>query len=327
MKDWRVGAAIVALALMPAGTASAATGERVSPQGRPKGEHRSAQHEGNPVTFASPASGKAAGEAATIRALLFRPADMKPGERRPAVVALHGCGGMFSAVKARREALSVRHQAMADLLTAEGYVVLFPDSFRSRGVEEICTTKARERSVTLAHRQQDARAALAWLQRRDDVLADRVAVLGWSNGGSTVLGTLDARQAEVASWLDAEPRKPYFRAGVAFYPGCSAFLRGARSYTLATPLALYIGDADDWTPPAPCIDLAAKLAAAREPVAMTVYPGAFHGFDGPSTVKRVRMDVPGGVNPGQGVTVATDPAARDDAYAKMKAFLRERLAP
>ena len=327
MKDWRFGVAIVTLALLSPGTASASSGERVSLQGRPKGEHRSAQHEGAPVTFASPASGPATGESATIGALLFRPADMAPGERRPAIVALHGCGGMYSAVKARREALSVRHQTMADLLTAEGYVVLFPDSFRSRGVEEICTTKARERTVTAVHRQQDARAALAWLQRRDDVLADRVAVLGWSNGGSTVLGALDARQGEVASWLDADPGKPYFRAGVAFYPGCSAFLRGARSYTLATTLALYIGDADDWTPPAPCVDLAARLAAVREPVAITVYPGAYHGFDGPSTAKRVRMDVPGGVNPGKGVTVATDPAARDDAYAKMKAFLRERLAP
>jgi len=149
MKDWRFGVAIVTLALLSPGTAPASSGERVSPQGRPKGEHRSAQHEGAPVTFASPASGPATGESATIGALLFRPADMAPGERRPAIVALHGCGGMYSAVKARREVLSVRHQTMADLLTAEGYVVLFPDSFRSRGVEEICTTKARERTVTV----------------------------------------------------------------------------------------------------------------------------------------------------------------------------------
>jgi dienelactone hydrolase len=308
MNARRIQGVAMALALVLLATAAgAATGER--------------------VTFASAAPHPATGEAATIGALLFRPADMKPGERRPALVALHGCGGMYSESVARRERLSPRHQAAADLLVAEGYVVLFPDSFRSRGVEEICTKRARERTVTVAHRQQDARAALAWLQRRDDVLADRVAVLGWSNGGSTVLGTLDGRDRGVVSWLDAEPKKPYFRAGVAFYPGCSPYLRGMRSYTLATPLELYIGDADDWTPPQPCIDLAANLAAAREPIAITVYPGAHHGFDGPSTVKRVRMDVPGGANPGKGVTVATDPAARDDAHARMKAFLRERLAP
>ena len=308
MNARRIQALATALTLvLVAAAAGAATGER--------------------VTFASAAPHPATGEAATIGALLFRPADMKPGERRPAIVALHGCGGMYSESVARRERLSPRHQAAADLLVAEGYVVLFPDSFRSRGVEEICTKRARERTVTVAHRQQDARAALEWLQRRDDVLADRIALLGWSNGGSTVLGTLDARDREVASWLDAEPKKPYFRAGVAFYPGCSPYLRGMRSYTLATPLELYIGDADDWTPPKPCIDLAAHLAAAREPIAITIYPGAFHGFDGPSTSKRVRMDVPGGVNPGKGVTLATDSAARDDAYARMKAFLRERLAP
>ena len=59
---------------------------------------------------------------------------------------------------------------------------------------------------------------------------------------------------------------------------------------------------------------------------ITAYPGAYHGFDGPASQQRLRLDVPNGVNPGKGVTVAPDPAARDDAYAKLKAFLREQLA-
>ena len=84
--------------------------------------------------------------------------------------------------------------------------MLFPDSFRSRGVEEICTVESRERKITGAHRRQDAQAALAWLQRRDDVLPDRVAVLGWSHGGSTVLGALDGRDGTVAAWKAAAPR-------------------------------------------------------------------------------------------------------------------------
>ena len=33
------------------------------------------------------------------------------------------------------------------------------------------------------------------------------------------------------------------------------------------------------------------------------------------------------VNPGKGVTVAANPAARDDAYAKLKEFLRKHLGP
>ena len=307
MTNWRAGVAMIALALAPAGLAWGGAGER--------------------VTFESPGPDPATGQPAKIHGLLFRPAAAKADERRPAVVALHGCGGMYSAVKGKRDELSVRHQAVADLLTAEGYAVLFADSFRSRGVEEICTVQSRERTITGAHRRQDAQAALAWLQRRDDVLPDRVAVLGWSHGGSTVLGTLDGRDRTVAAWKEAAPPAPYFRAGVSFYPGCSAYLKARRGYTLAAPLTLFIGEADDWTPSGPCIDLVARLAGAGESVAITVYPGAYHGFDGPSTQKRVRLDVPNGVNPGKGVTVATDPAARNDAYATMKTFLRERLAP
>jgi len=37
--------------------------------------------------------------------------------------------------------------------------------------------------------------------------------------------------------------------------------------------------------------------------------------------------VPNGVNPGKGVTVAVNPVAREDAYARVKAFLEAELAP
>jgi len=82
---------------------------------------------------------------------------------------------------------------------------------------------------------------------------------------------------------------------------------------------------DDWSAPQPCIDLAGKLAAAGAPVTITVYPGTYHGFDGPGGPARVRLEVPNGVNRGKGVTVAANPEARDDAYAKLKLFLRAQL--
>ena len=68
---------------------------------------------------------------------------------------------------------------------------------------------------------------------------------------------------------------------------------------------------------------------AGEPAAITVYPGAHHGFDGPSSQPRLRLDVPNGVNPGRGVTVATDPAARDDAQnwmARVRAIVGPTVA-
>jgi len=276
------------------------------------------------VTFDSFDRDTATGSPVRITALLFRPKGASE-VRHPAVVALHGCGGMYSTLPSRRDALSLRHQRMAELLASEGYLVLFPDSFRPRGRDEICTIENRQRTISVTARRLDAQGALAYLQTRPDVAPDRIASLGWSHGGSTLLATFNARQRAVAAWKDRVGSPPYFRAGVAFYPGCIESLRARDGYAVAAPLTLFVGGADDWTAPQPCVDLAARLTAAGEPATITVYPGAFHGFDGPAAQGRVRLEVPNGVNPGQGVTVAPDPAARDDAYARLKHFLRAEI--
>jgi len=43
------------------------------------------------------------------------------------------------------------------------------------------------------------------------------------------------------------------------------------------PLAILMGAADDWTPPKPCTDLAARFPAIH----MHLYPGVYHDFDVP----------------------------------------------
>jgi dienelactone hydrolase len=151
-------------------------------------------------------------------------------------------------------------------------------------------------------------------------------VLGWSHGGSAVLAALNARAPLVATQLERAPSPPYFRAGVAFYPGCFESLRAKTGYAIAAPLRLFIAGSDDWTSPRPCIDLAARLAEAGEPVKITVYPDTYHGFDAPAAQQRLRLEVPNGVHPGQGVTVAPNPDARADAYARLRAYLRAEFA-
>jgi dienelactone hydrolase len=276
------------------------------------------------VAFDSLARDPATGVPVRITALLFRPQGTSEVPL-PAVVALHGCGGMYSTLPSRHDDLSPRHQAMAELLTGEGYAVLFPDSFRPRGRDEICTIANRQRTITVPMRRLDAQGALAYLQARPDVVPDRIAALGWSHGGSTLLASLNARVPAVAAWKDRPVPPPYFRAGIVFYPGCIESLRGRAGYSVAAPLTLFIGGADDWTAPRPCIELAEILAAAGEPVTITVYPDTYHGFDGPAAEGRVRLEVPNGVHPGKGVTVAPNPAARDDAYARLKQFLRVEI--
>lgn len=228
----------------------------------------------------------------------------------PAVLLLHGCGGAYDA-KGR---VSRRLRDYAALINAQGWHALVLDSLTPRGVSELCTQRNGARPVTQVHRRLDALGALAWLARQPEVDASRLALVGWSNGGSTVLAATNRRQTDVA-------RSPIrARAAVAFYPGCTAEL--ARGHEPDAPTLVLVGERDDWTAAAPCVELAARSEGAMRSV---VYPGAFHGFDG-TAAPRLRRDVPGGVNPGQGVTVGGNPAAREASRREMLAFLHERLA-
>jgi dipeptidyl aminopeptidase/acylaminoacyl peptidase len=65
----------------------------------------------------------------TIQAVYFRPPGTPADKRVPLVVAAHGCGGMYSESPSRRYELSERSIAWTDMLLADGYAVLWPDSF------------------------------------------------------------------------------------------------------------------------------------------------------------------------------------------------------
>ncbi len=230
---------------------------------------------------------------------------------RPTVLLLHGCGGPYNG----RGQLDARMRSYSALLNAEGWHTLVLDSLTPRGEKELCTQKLGSRAITMTNRRRDVLGALQWLAARPDVDPARIALLGWSNGGSTVLAATNLSQPEVA----AEPLRP--RATVAFYPGCEADLK--RGYTPSAPLLMLVGAADDWTPAAPCEALASKASAAPRPQ-LSIYPGAYHGFDGTAPL-RLRLDVPNGTQPGAGVHVGGQPEARTLSRERMLVFLRETL--
>lgn len=243
-----------------------------------------------------------------LPAVWFAPAG-SPAGPRPAVVMLHGCGGIGA-----RDEPNARHRMWAEWLVARGAVVLFPLSFSARGLAQVCTVPMGQRTITPRDRVADVLAAQAWLAARPDIDPARIVLWGFSHGGSTVLATLTAGAA-------AQGR---FRQAIAFYPGCSAYAQAAargERLQLAAPLQILIGEADDWTPAAPCQAWVAALAPAGQAAAIVTYPGAFHDFDNPAGRLRVRTDVPNGVNPGRGVTVGPDPAAREDAQRRIGALL------
>jgi dienelactone hydrolase len=125
-------------------------------------------------------------------------------------------------------------------------------------------------------RRDDALARAKWLTSQTFTLPGGVALLGWSNGGSTVLTTI----RESAS-LPA----PLLRRAVAFYPGCRILLANMHWHLSVKPLIL-IGDADNSrTPTAPCRELVACFPGR---IALMTYPVAYHDFDVPGRPVRVR---------------------------------------
>ncbi len=222
----------------------------------------------------------------------------------PALVLLHGCGGLFD----RQGQLAERYTELAQRLNTMGVHALVTDSLTPRGERELCTQRLGSRQVTMTQRRRDALGAVAWLAAQPGVDAARIGVLGWSNGGSTVLAATNARHAEVK----AASHQPSL--AVAFYPGCDTELQ--RGYEPVAPLLMLLGEADDWTPAAPCKQLSAPGVQWR------AYEGAYHGFDGTAPV-RLRKDVPNGVNPGAGVHVGGQPAARAASALHLEQFIQE----
>lgn len=226
----------------------------------------------------------------------------------PAVVLLHGCGGAYD----RRGDLAPRMHDYARLLNAFGMHALVVDSLTPRGEKEICTQRIGTRRITQANRRLDALAAVDWLAHRPGVDGARIGLMGWSNGGSTLLAALNLRQADVAR----ASVQPAF--AVAFYPGCEAELK--RGFETRTKLLMLVGEADDWTPAAPCEALARAARGASAPVEIESYAGAYHGFDSEAPL-RLRKDVPNGVNPGAGVHVGGNPAAFAASRERLRRFL------
>lgn len=229
--------------------------------------------------------------------------------RRPAIIALHGCGGLYN----NRGKFDDRYTSYAERWNAAGWHVVAPDSFGSRGQGAICTQPAAQRTIKVADRRGDVLRIAAWLAARSDVDPARVAVVGWSHGAMTALEVVDR-----SLWQTEPPA-----AIVTYYPACSVWKRRALVQP-AAPLLMLLGDADDWTPAAPCKELGERFQADY-PGTVTVrsYADGYHGFDSRSGV-RFRADIPAGPDK-RGVHVGGNPAARAASLAELDRFLAQHL--
>lgn len=177
----------------------------------------------------------------------------------PALVLAHGCAGKRNV-----------ERAWGPVLREWGYATFVLDSFRERGIKEVCTDGRR---LSPTQRVPDAYGALRLLAAHPQIDARRIALMGFSHGGRLTMHASTAWAKETY----APAGQPAFRAFFPFYPNCNAeFPERER---VSAPVRIHTGEADDWTPAAPCVALAKSLKASGQDVEITVYPGAHHAFD------------------------------------------------
>ena len=151
------------------------------------------------------------------------------GEPQAAIVLLHTCSG-----------LSEHEEMWSKRLVKWGYVVLSVDSFTPRGLDYICDGRVGHYVGPWA-RALDAYGAKQYLSTRSFVDSNRIAVMGMSHGGNTVLEAIE------------QP---------------------------ISPTLILIGDKDSWTPVELCEEYVGKLQSQNE-IKLKVFAGAYHAFDHP----------------------------------------------
>ena len=224
-----------------------------------------------------------------IKAWLAKPAGEGPF---PAVIVLHSCAGVGD-----------HTYNWSKRITSWGYVTLVPDSFGSRDEGAVCT---RPNVVTPSMRVADVAGAVEYLATLPFVDKGRIALIGHSHGGSTVVRSLQ-RSVGLA--------QRGVKGGVAYYPGC--FPQFDRAVDAS--LLILIGDKDDWTPADRCRALQSAGLDRPELVEAVYYPDAYHSFDANAR----NRTVPGAA--GKSHHLEYDPPAAADAEARTKAFFEKVL--
>jgi dienelactone hydrolase len=238
-----------------------------------------------------------------IKGFLYRPDGPGPF---PAVVAMHNCGGLVNA----SGTIATRYRDWALQLVKAGFVVLFPDSYGSRGLGNQCAVR-NQPVRTDRERVADATAARRWLQTQPEVKADRISLLGWSNGATGVLWAVRPRPGH-------EERSD-FRSAVVFYPGCRRLENTA--WSARVPTLILVGALDDWTSVQECERMVAGARGRSARASIIVYPGAFHDFDHPSRPPQIRAGSAFSADGSGRFHSGTNATARADALKRVPQWL------
>ena len=207
--------------------------------------------------------------------------------RFAAIVMLHGCSGIYPS--------DIR---WASQFVTWGYVVLVVDSLSPRSEFDVCKNPT---TIISPHtRALDAYGALAYLRTLPFVNPLKIAIAGWSHGGTASLIAMNPADVTV----QFEQR---FKAVIAFYPYCL-------SGTVESPSLILVGDSDEWAPHKQCEGIGISE--------LVVYPDTYHGFDVIELTEGITVE---GMN-GKQFRLLYNMQAHKNAVDRVERFLHTHLA-
>ena len=218
--------------------------------------------------------------------MLFKPEDLKAGEKRAAVTLVYGGPGVQRVNKAWGR------KAFAQMLAHHGFVVFMMDNRgatgRGKAFEDVLYRSMGRAEVI------DQNVGAEWLKAQDFVDPDRMGVYGWSYGGYMALHML-AQTDYYASGVSGAPVTDWALYDTAYterYLGSP--VQGDKNYTegayekgsvfpyldgLSEPVLLIHGMADDNVVFRHSIKLMGEMQArGQQNLRVMTYPGEKHGF-------------------------------------------------
>lgn len=252
-----------------------------------------------------------------LKAVLYIPSTAVPV---PAVVVMHGSGGLWSSTDSTNTKLASQFKGWIDSFRVHRIAALFVDSYTARGTQTF-HNMVPPNSLPIAAefvRPRDAYAGLEYLRTLSTkIIPNRIGLLGFSHGGTTVLGTMVNADAvakstawsEISSGITytngvlapaARPAGGGFVAAVSYYPGAAMFSYFGKpgtpsngKYVTYAPMMIHAAGADplytttytNWDNNTQissydALIQKAQLNPASSAITKYAYEGATHSFDG-----------------------------------------------
>lgn len=193
---------------------------------------------------------------------IFLPEGANPENPVPAMVVVHGSGGISPG----------REMEYGELLAANGYAAIIIDYYQPRGATKDVNYMLRVLSITEFDAITDSYNALKLLQTHPDIDPNRIGIMGFSYGGMAARFAMDQRVATALT-----DGNPGFATHIDYYGPCFQNLHSPA--LTGSPLLTLRGTEDYSNELAACLRREAELRDLGVSVETEVYEGAGHAWE------------------------------------------------